>query len=122
MDEKALSEALEAAIALGMKGDEVDKAQEAQKRFEEEKELASGVKAAMKALTVKADSKSGVQKEDLKGLKKAIEDNGGKVGSSISAKTDFVIAGDNTGPAKLEKANQLKITIISELDFKSMVE
>ena len=55
-------------------------------------------------------------------LKKAIEDNGGKVGSSISAKTDFVIAGDNMGPAKLEKANQLKIAIISEIDFKNMVE
>ena len=55
-------------------------------------------------------------------LKKAIEDNGGKVGSSISAKTDFVIAGDNMGPAKLEKANQLKIEIISEVDFKLMVE
>jgi DNA ligase (NAD+) len=55
-------------------------------------------------------------------LKKAIEDNGGKVGSSISAKTDFVIAGDNMGPAKLEKANQLKIAIISEVDFKNMVE
>ncbi|GAA4041136.1 NAD-dependent DNA ligase LigA [Flavobacterium chungnamense] len=50
-------------------------------------------------------------------LKKAIEDNGGKVGSSISAKTDFVIAGDNMGPAKLEKANQLGISIISEDDF-----
>ena len=55
-------------------------------------------------------------------LKKAIEDNGGKVGSSISTKTDFVIAGDNMGPAKLEKANQLKIAIISEVDFKNMVE
>lgn len=55
-------------------------------------------------------------------LKKTIEDNGGKVGSSISAKTDFVIAGDNMGPAKLEKANQLKIAIISEVDFKNMVE
>jgi DNA ligase (NAD+) len=55
-------------------------------------------------------------------LKKAIENNGGKVGSSISAKTDFVIAGDNMGPAKLEKANQLKIAIISEIDFKNMVE
>ncbi len=55
-------------------------------------------------------------------LKKAIEDNGGKVGSSISAKTDYVIAGDNMGPAKLEKANQLKIAIISEVDFKLMVE
>ena len=53
-------------------------------------------------------------------LKKAIEDNGGKVGSSISAKTDFVIAGDNMGPAKLEKANQLKIAIISEFDFQQM--
>ena len=50
-------------------------------------------------------------------LKKAIEDNGGKVGSSISAKTDYVVAGENMGPAKLEKANQLKIPIISEDDF-----
>ncbi len=54
-------------------------------------------------------------------LKKAIEDNGGKVGSSISTKTDFVIAGDNMGPAKLEKANQLKIAIISENDFLEMI-
>ncbi|MDY0986776.1 NAD-dependent DNA ligase LigA [Flavobacterium sp. CFBP9031] len=50
-------------------------------------------------------------------LKKAIEDNGGKVGSSISAKTDFVVAGDNMGPAKLEKATKLNITILSEEDF-----
>lgn len=54
-------------------------------------------------------------------LKKAIEDNGGKVGSSISAKTDFVIAGENMGPAKLEKASQLKISIISEDDFISFI-
>lgn len=55
-------------------------------------------------------------------LKKAIEDNGGKVGSSISAKTDFVIAGENMGPAKLEKANQLGIKIISENDFIAMIK
>lgn len=54
-------------------------------------------------------------------LKKAIEVNGGKVGSSISAKTDFVVAGDNMGPAKLEKANQLKVPIISEFDFLNMI-
>jgi DNA ligase (NAD+) len=54
-------------------------------------------------------------------LKKAIEDNGGKVGSSISAKTDFVVAGDNMGPAKLEKANQLKVPIISEDEFLTML-
>ena len=54
-------------------------------------------------------------------LKKAIEDNGGKVGTSISAKTDFVVAGENMGPAKLEKANQLKVPIISEDDFLAMI-
>ncbi|MDR6968024.1 DNA ligase (NAD+) [Flavobacterium arsenatis] len=54
-------------------------------------------------------------------LKKAIEDNGGKVGSSISAKTDFVIAGDNMGPAKLEKATKLNVSIISEDDFIGML-
>jgi DNA ligase (NAD+) len=55
-------------------------------------------------------------------LKKAIEDNGGKVGSSISTKTNFVIAGDNMGPAKLEKANQLNIPIISEDEFEKMMK
>ena len=54
-------------------------------------------------------------------LKKAIEDNGGKVGSSISSKTDFVIAGDNMGPAKLEKAKQLNIPIITEIQFSEMI-
>ncbi len=54
-------------------------------------------------------------------LKKTIEDNGGKVGSSISPKTDFVVAGDNMGPAKLEKANQLGIPIISENYFLKMI-
>jgi DNA ligase (NAD+) len=54
-------------------------------------------------------------------LKKAIEDNGGKVGSSISAKTDFVLAGSNMGPAKLEKAVKLNVPIISETDFKGML-
>ncbi len=50
-------------------------------------------------------------------LKQLIEDNGGKIGSSISAKTNYVVAGENMGPAKLEKANQLKVPIISEFDF-----
>ena len=54
-------------------------------------------------------------------LKKAIEDNGGKVGSSISAKTHYVVAGDNMGPAKLEKANKLNISIISEDDFINLI-
>jgi len=54
-------------------------------------------------------------------IKNTIEDNGGKVGSSISAKTDFVVAGDNMGPAKLDKANKLNIEIISEKRFITML-
>ncbi|PQJ78780.1 NAD-dependent DNA ligase LigA [Polaribacter porphyrae] len=50
-------------------------------------------------------------------LKKAIEDNGGKVSSSISKKTNFIVAGDNMGPSKLIKAETLGIPIITEQDF-----
>ncbi|WP_299188934.1 NAD-dependent DNA ligase LigA [uncultured Aquimarina sp.] len=55
-------------------------------------------------------------------LKKLIEDNGGKVSSSISSKTTYVVAGANMGPSKLEKANKLGIVIISEDDFLNLVE
>jgi len=54
-------------------------------------------------------------------LKKAIEDNGGKVTSSISKKTNYVVAGDNMGPSKLEKANNIGVPIISEQDFIDMI-
>lgn len=54
-------------------------------------------------------------------LKKVIEDNGGKVGSSISSKTNYVVAGDNMGPSKLEKANQLKVPIINEFQFNELL-
>jgi len=50
-------------------------------------------------------------------LKKVIEDNGGKNVSSISAKTTYVVAGENMGPAKLEKANKLLIKVLSETEF-----
>ncbi|CAM1353866.1 NAD-dependent DNA ligase LigA [Tenacibaculum halocynthiae] len=54
-------------------------------------------------------------------LKKAIEDNGGKVSSSISKKTTYIVAGDNMGPSKLTKAESLSIPIISEQDFIDMI-
>lgn len=54
-------------------------------------------------------------------LKKAIEDNGGKVSSSISKKTDFVVAGDNMGPSKKTKAEDIGVAIISEQDFIDMI-
>ncbi|MDG1041183.1 MAG: NAD-dependent DNA ligase LigA, partial [Polaribacter sp.] len=54
-------------------------------------------------------------------LKKAIEDNGGKVSASISKKTTYIVAGDNMGPSKLAKAQDLGIAIISEQDFIDMI-
>ena len=51
-----------------------------------------------------------------------IERNGGKNTSSISAKTNFLVAGENMGPAKLSKAQQLGIKIISEDEFLAMIE
>jgi DNA ligase (NAD+) len=55
-------------------------------------------------------------------LKKSIEDNGGRVSSSISKKTDYIVAGDNMGPSKKTKAEDLGVTIISEHDFIEMIK
>ncbi|MGB5388533.1 MAG: NAD-dependent DNA ligase LigA [Eudoraea sp.] len=54
-------------------------------------------------------------------LKKNIEDNGGKVSSSISSKTSYVVAGANMGPSKKEKADKLGIPIISEDEFLALI-
>lgn len=55
-------------------------------------------------------------------LKKMIEQNGGKNVSSISKNTDYLLAGNNIGPSKLEKAQKLNIPIISEEEFLKMLE
>ena len=54
--------------------------------------------------------------------KTLIEQHGGKNVSSISSKTSFILAGDNMGPSKLEKATKLGVQILSEDDFLSMIE
>ncbi|SFD29121.1 NAD-dependent DNA ligase LigA [Algibacter pectinivorans] len=54
-------------------------------------------------------------------LKKAIEDNGGKVSSSISSKTSYIVAGSNMGPSKKEKAEKLNVLIINEVEFLRML-
>ena len=55
-------------------------------------------------------------------LKKSIEDNGGKVSSSISKRTNYIIAGDNMGPSKLKKAVTLNISIISEDKYLEIIK
>ena len=53
--------------------------------------------------------------------KALIEKNGGKNSGSISKKTDYVLAGENMGPAKLEKAQKLGVPIIDENEFLAMI-
>ena len=53
--------------------------------------------------------------------KQMIEDYGGKNSGSVSKKTDFILAGDNMGPAKLDKARELGVRIINEQEFLQMI-
>ncbi|MEO5599429.1 MAG: NAD-dependent DNA ligase LigA [Cyclobacteriaceae bacterium] len=59
------------------------------------------------------------ERDDMKDM---ILKNGGKVLSAVSGKLDFLIAGDNMGPAKKEKAEKLGVTIISEEDLENMLK
>lgn len=61
---------------------------------------------------------SGYSRDEYKAL---IEKHGGKNSGSVSGKTDFILAGENMGPAKLEKARKLGVRIISETDFLKMI-
>jgi len=55
-------------------------------------------------------------------LKKLIEKNGGKNTSSISKKTSYLVAGENMGPSKREKAEKLEVSIISEDEFIALIK
>ena len=55
------------------------------------------------------------------GIKTVIEQHGGKNQSGVSSKTDFLLAGDEAGPSKLEKAKKLKVKVIGEKEFEKMI-
>jgi len=96
------------------------------------KRLLERLKSQNLSFEIKSEQKVG-QTDKLKGLsiiisgtfekfsrddlKAFIELNGGKNVTSISAKTNYLVAGENIGPSKLEKAQKLKIPIISEDDL-----
>ena len=65
---------------------------------------------------------SGIFNMSRNDLKKAIEKNGGKVGSSISKKTSYLIRGENMGPSKLKKAEDLGVSMITENTFLKMID
>ena len=58
---------------------------------------------------------------DREDLKKLIKNLGGKVSSSISGNTDYLVAGENMGPAKREKAEKSGVTILSEKEFNELI-
>ncbi|WP_462264930.1 NAD-dependent DNA ligase LigA [Mucilaginibacter sp.] len=82
-----------------------------------------------KEVTLASDKLSGktflisgtFEKHSREELKELIEQNGGKMLSSISAKLNYLVAGDNMGPSKLEKANKLNIPLISEDELAAML-
>ena len=84
----------------------------------EEEMQAAGDKLAGKSIVI-----SGVfARHSRDEYKQIIERNGGKNVGSISGKTSFILAGDNMGPSKLQKAEKLGIPVISEDDFLKMIE
>ena len=60
-----------------------------------------------------------ISREEMKAL---IERNGGKVGSSISGNTTYMIAGEKSGPSKMQKAQKLGIEVISEEEFYRIIK
>ncbi len=67
---------------------------------------------------VVSGSFSSFSRDELKGL---IEKNGGKNLSGVSSKTNYLVAGDKIGPSKLAKAEKLNVNIISEEEFKQLI-
>ncbi|MCK7534661.1 MAG: hypothetical protein MZV63_28495 [Marinilabiliales bacterium] len=62
------------------------------------------------------------EKHSREELKDMIEKYGGKNSGSISKNTDYLLAGENIGPSKLEKVKELNIPIITEDDFLNMIK
>lgn len=97
----------------------IDKLKEQGLNFQLSEEELANATTKLKGLTFVV---SGVfSKFSREELKKTIETNGGKVSSSISKKTSYIVAGENMGPSKLAKAEKLELKIIDENQFLEMV-
>jgi DNA ligase (NAD+) len=89
-------------------------------QFETEKGTKTGGSEKLKGLTfVISGTFINHSRDEIKQL---IEINGGRNAGSISKNTSYLVAGDNMGPSKLEKAKQLKIPILTETDFLQLID
>ncbi len=96
----------------------IDRLRAAGLRFETENMVKEGSTEKLKGLTfVVSGVFNGFSRDELKA---DIELHGGKNVSAISAKTSYLIAGENIGPSKMEKATQLKIPVISEEAYREL--
>ncbi|MBG0783119.1 MAG: NAD-dependent DNA ligase LigA [Bacteroidales bacterium] len=95
----------------------IQKLKDAGLQFEQENKISADGPLKGKSFVI-----SGVFSVSRETIKKLIESNGGKNISSLSNKTDYLVAGDNMGPAKKQKAEKLGIPIISEEDLHKLLE
>jgi DNA ligase (NAD+) len=89
-------------------------------QFEMEQSSAKGRSDKLKGLSIVISGTFNLHSRDE--LKQLIELHGGKNVGSISKSTQYILAGENMGPSKLEKARQLKIPLLSEEEFLRMIE
>jgi DNA ligase (NAD+) len=87
-------------------------------KFETENSVKEGSTEKLKGLSIVVSGTFNTFSRDE--LKADIELHGGKNASSITTKTSYLIAGENIGPSKLEKATQLKIPIITEEEYRQL--
>jgi DNA ligase (NAD+) len=88
-------------------------------QFEIGEEELEGTSSVLEGLIFVISGTFNMSRNDLKN---AIEKNGGKVGSSITKKTSYLIRGENMGPSKLKKAEDLEVSMITENEFVKMIE
>ncbi len=97
---------------------EIERFKSAGLRFETQKIEKASEKLAGKIFVI-----SGVfENHSRDELKDLVENNGGKMASGITSKTNFLIAGSGVGPSKLEKAQQLGVTFLSEEELINMIQ
>lgn len=96
----------------------IERLREAGLRFEVEDKIKTSNTLEGKNIVIsgKFDGRS---RDDMKAL---VEEHGGKNIASVSANVDFIVAGDNMGPAKRQKAEKLGIPILSEEEFMTLIE
>ncbi|MBN2347190.1 MAG: NAD-dependent DNA ligase LigA [Bacteroidales bacterium] len=87
-------------------------------KFESEKKQSSGTGRLNGKSIIISGVFENFSREEIKEL---IEHHGGKNVSSISSKTDYLVAGEKIGPSKLEKAKELGIPVISEIEFMQLI-